>query len=48
MSLSLNFHIKRETGKILRVVSRGCASFGELARLILLTFIPLLFMLVFY
>ena len=48
MNLSLNFHINRETGKILRVVSRGCASFGEMTRMILLTFMPLIFLLIFY
>ena len=36
LNLSLNFHLKRETGKILRIINKGSSSFGDLVRVILL------------
>lgn len=40
--LSLNYHMQRETGKILRSVSRGSQSFSMLVRIVLFQFIPVL------
>jgi ABC-type transport system involved in Fe-S cluster assembly fused permease/ATPase subunit len=36
LNLSLNFHLRRETGKILRVVNKGSPAFGDLVRVIIL------------
>ena len=41
--LSLSFHLKRETGKILRSVSRGSQSFSSLVRIVIFQFIPVIF-----
>lgn len=39
-SLSLQFHLKRETGSVLRSVSRGASSFAGLMRIILFQILP--------
>ena len=48
LNLSLNFHLQRETGKLLRIVNKGSASFGDLVRMIVLQFLPLMFLVIFY
>ena len=40
-SLSLSFHLKRETGAVLRSVSRGSQSFATLARIVLFQIAPI-------
>lgn len=39
-SLSLQFHLKRETGSVLRSVSRGASSFAGLLRIVLFQIVP--------
>lgn len=39
-SLSLSFHLKRETGSVLRSVSRGSSSFAGLMRIVLFQIVP--------
>ena len=41
-SLSLQFHLKRETGSVLRSVSRGASSFASLMRVVLFQIGPVL------
>lgn len=40
--LSLQFHLKRETGSVLRSVSRGASSFASLMRVVLFQILPVL------
>jgi ATP-binding cassette subfamily B protein len=42
-SLSLQFHLKRETGSVLRSVSRGASSFAGLLRIVLFQILPVFF-----
>lgn len=39
-SLSLGFHLQRETGSVLRSVSRGASSFAGLLRIVLFQILP--------
>lgn len=39
---SMAFHLQRETGKILRIVSRGALSFSTVIRTILFQIVPII------
>ena len=45
-SLSLSFHLRRETGSVLRSVSRGAQSFATLARIALFQILPIFLQLI--
>jgi ABC-type multidrug transport system fused ATPase/permease subunit len=45
-SLSLTFHLKRETGSVLRSISRGASSFGSLLRIVIFSMLPVFFQLI--
>lgn len=45
-SQSLAFHLSRETGKIIRIVSRGSQSFASILRMALFNLVPLIFELI--
>lgn len=38
---SLAYHLHRETGKVLRVVSRGASSFSQVIRILLFQIVPI-------
>jgi ABC-type transport system involved in Fe-S cluster assembly fused permease/ATPase subunit len=44
---SLAFHLSRETGKIIRIVSRGSQSFAQILRLTVFNILPIIFELTF-
>lgn len=41
-SLSLSYHLSRETGKIIRIVSRGSQSFQSILRMLIFQFSPII------
>ena len=40
--LSLAYHLSRETGKIIRMVSRGSQSFASIVRMLIFNILPLI------
>lgn len=47
MGLGMDFHLKKETGKIIRVVSLGSESFSNLVRIVFFMFLPLILLISF-
>ena len=40
--LSLAYHLSRQTGKIIRMVSRGSQSFASIVRMLIFNILPLI------
>jgi ABC-type multidrug transport system fused ATPase/permease subunit len=47
IGLGMDFHLKKETGKIIRIVSLGSVSFSNLVRIVFFMFLPLILLISF-